>query len=648
MAPSSVKRAEIEWEKGCEWRRKGHLEQAAVHLQTAARLAPKNSQYRVVLAHVHAKIGNRDEALIQARVAFDLDRTSMLACRVLAEMLLKASRSKEALQVLDSLHEDTPRSAEWHLARTEALMSLAHFSDAVREGSAALALAGNDESNRCLALVRMGSSFQNLRAYAEAALCYRMLLDSHPESLLAAVHAVHASSCACDWPSLMDDVARMNRCVSLLQQRTGPIRQEVNPFGLITVTDDPEFQRWVAEVSFSYKSHGIRPDVLKTSAPGASLRASDGKVRIGFLGSDFHQHATMILIVEMMEFLSKERLDIFIYSGGPEDASGLRARAKAAATQWCEIGQMSSEEIAIRIRDDGVAVLLEMKGYTLMNRLDVVAYRAAPLQVSWLGYPGTTGAQCMDYVIGDPWVTPLDAQAGYTECIAQMPHCYQPNDSGRSVPALPGRAACGLPEEAFVFASFNMPYKIVPEMFEAWCRILLATPGSVLWLLVRETETRERLACAAAAHGVDRDRLIFAPMLAPEVHRARLGHADLMLDCFPCSGHTTASDALWAGVPVLTLYGRSFASRVAASLLSTLELPELVCAEIDTYMQRAVQLAQDKVALDALRQRLAKARVESPLFDGRRYARDFERLLLRMIERHEAGLPPAPLAAELS
>ena len=193
-----------------------------------------------------------------------------------------------------------------------------------------------------------------------------------------------------------------------------------------------------------------------------------------------------------------------------------------------------------------------------------------------------------------------------------------------------------------------MPYKIVPEMFEAWCRILLATPGSVLWLLVRDDAPRERLARAAAAHGVGRERLIFAPMLLPEAHRARIGHADLILDCFPCNGHTTASDALWAGVPVLTLYGRSFASRVAASLLHTLDLPELACAEIDAYMEQAVHLAHDAPALAALRQRLARARIESPLFDGRRYARDFERLLMRMVERHEAGLPPAPLAAELS
>ena len=638
--------AAMEWDKGCHWRRQGDLNRAATHLRAAVRLDPGQAMYRVVLASVLDKLGHREESLEQARRGFELDRSSLLACRMLAETLLRASRSIDALKVLDLLSSATPRNAEWHLLRAEALMSQLDFAAAARESAAGLAKAGTDEALRATALVRMASSFQNTKANVEAALCYRMLLDLRPDSLVAAINAVHASSWACDWPHLMTDIDGLSRCIGLLQDRGEPVAQEVSPFGLITVTDDPALQRWVSEAAFAYKAARIQPARLADVPLTRTLRTPEGRCRIGLLGSDFHTHATLILIIEMLEALDRERFEVCIYSGGPDDGSLLRQRARAAASRWCEVGQLSSDQVARRIREDGVAVLLEMKGYTLLNRIDVTAYRAAPIQVSWLGYPGTTGAPCIDYVIGDPFVTPLDAAAGYTECIAQMPHCYQPNDSARSLPAHAGRAACGLPEGVFVFASFNMPYKIVPEVFEAWCRILRATPGAVLWLLVGEADTRERLRQAAAGHGVEPQRLIFAPMLLPEAYRARLGHADLILDCYPCNGHTTASDALWAGVPVLTLYGRSFASRVAASLLHTLGLPELACADIETYMAQAVHWASEPQALVELRERLAQARVTSPLFDGRRYARDFERLLLRMVERHDAGLPPAPLAAD--
>jgi predicted O-linked N-acetylglucosamine transferase (SPINDLY family) len=279
--------------------------------------------------------------------------------------------------------------------------------------------------------------------------------------------------------------------------------------------------------------------------------------------------------------------------------------------------------------------------------MDVLAHRPAPIQVAWLGFPGTAGAPSLDYFIGDPVTTPMDAQPHFTECIAQMPHCYQPNDSTRTRPTPVTRQQCGLPEDAtFVFASFNMAYKIVPEVFAAWCRILEATPGSVLWLLVQQLPARERLRAAAVQHGLDPDRLVFAPFVSGELHRSRLPLADLCLDTFPCGGHTTASDALWAGVPVLALMGQSFASRVAGSLLHALDLPELACTDIDQYIQSAVTLALNPAEFRALEGRLDGARTQSPLFDGRRFARDFERLVLRMVARQDAGLPPAPLAAE--
>jgi predicted O-linked N-acetylglucosamine transferase (SPINDLY family) len=372
-----------------------------------------------------------------------------------------------------------------------------------------------------------------------------------------------------------------------------------------------------------------------------------GRLRLGLMSSDFHVHATSILMAEFLESVDSDRFELYFYSGGPDDRSELRARVQRTAACWTETADLSSAQLAAKIREDQIGVLLDLKGYTLGARMDVLAYRPAPVQVAWLGFPGTAGAPSLDYFIGDPVTTPMEAQPHFTECIAQMPHCYQPNDSTRTRPVPPTRQQCGLPEDAtFVFASFNMAYKIVPEVFAAWCQILLATPGSVLWLLVQQMPARERLRATAVAHGLDPDRLVFAPFVSGELHRARLPLADLCLDTFPCGGHTTASDALWAGAPVLALMGQSFASRVAASLLHALDLPELVCTDIDQYIQSAVTLARDPAAFQAIRARLEAARTRSPLFDGRRFAADFERLVLRMVARQDAGLPPMPLAAE--
>jgi predicted O-linked N-acetylglucosamine transferase (SPINDLY family) len=356
-------------------------------------------------------------------------------------------------------------------------------------------------------------------------------------------------------------------------------------------------------------------------------------------------HATSSLIVEMLEGMDRDRFELVLYSSGPDDGSAIRQRVRATAGLWREVLDWNDAHLAQCIRDDEIGVLIDMKGYTQGSRQTVLARRPAPLQVAWLGYPGTAGADYVDYIVGDPVVTPLSAQDGYCERIAQMPHCYQPNDSTRLQPATLPRSACGLPEDAFVFASFNQSYKIVPEVFQAWCQILSATPGSVLWLMVPQADVQARLRAAAASLGVDGERLVFAPFVGIDVHRARLPNADLFLDSFPCSGHTTASDALWAGVPILTLTGRSFASRVAASLLHTITLDELVCDDIDHYCREATRYAHDAAALQALRQRVQAARHSSPLFDGRRFAADFGDLLMRMVERQDAGLPPAPLAA---
>lgn len=625
--------------------RKGQVSAAQAQFSRAVQADPGNQLCWLLLAQCDHRLGQNGPTIQHLHRAFRLNQADAEVCQLLADCLLESHRHAEALTALQDLSPRTERSGYWHIAKAKAHLALLDFDSTVRECSAALAKATNNPTLKHQALQGLGHGLMKFGGHVEAAWCYRMLLDDNPLDFGSALSAAHASSWACDWVGLADDFERLRLCIEHVDS-TGqrPISGR-SPFPLITLTDDPQILRWAATLTYQEYCVGLHP-----TPPSVSRRVPrpNGKWRIGLMSSDFHVHATSMLIAEFLECLDHDRFELYFYSGGPDDQSDLRARVRRTATCWVETADLASAQLAERIRDDEIGLLLEMKGYTLGSRMDVLSYRPAPIQISWLGYPGTTGASSLDYIIGDPVVTPLEAQPHYSECIAQMPCCYQPNDSTRARPAAVSRQQCGLPEGAtFVFASFNMSYKIVPEVFDAWCYILQATPDSVLWLLVQEEPARQRMREVACRHGLDPDRLIFAPFLSADMHRARLPLADLCLDTFPCGGHTTASDALWAGVPVLALIGESFASRVAASLLMTLGLQDLVCRDIDQYMQSAIGWAQDRGAFQGLKARLELGRTQSPLFDGRHYAGDFERLLLRMVERQDAGLPPVPLVAEV-
>jgi len=288
---------------------------------------------------------------------------------------------------------------------------------------------------------------------------------------------------------------------------------------------------------------------------------------------------------------------------------------------------------------------VDLKGYTQHSRPPLFAMRAAPLQVSYLGFPGTTGADYIDYVIGDPVVTPLEHAPFYSEKIAQLPGCYQCNDGTRPIPIAPSRASQGLPDDAIVLCGFNQPYKISPQVFDVWCQILQRVPNAVLWLLMWNKDAPAALRREAQARGVDPQRIVFAANIAQEEHLNRIGCADLFLDTWPCNAHTTASDALWAGVPIVTHIGRTFASRVAGSLLQAVGVSDLVCPSVQAYEELVVGLAGDAARRSVLRGQIESARLTSPLFDGALVAKGIESLYERMWERALADLPPVHLPA---
>ena len=372
---------------------------------------------------------------------------------------------------------------------------------------------------------------------------------------------------------------------------------------------------------------------------------ADGRLTVAYLSADFHEHATAYLTAELFELHDRQRFRILGYSYGPDDGSPMRRRLEAGFDLFRDIRSLDEAGVAAALAADGVHILVDLKGYTRDTRLDLMVRRMAPVQVAYLGYPGTLGAEVIDYAIGDRIVTPPEHQPHYRERLVLMPDAYQVNDRRRPLDApVPDRAACGLPPDGFVFCAFNASFKITPTLFAVWMRVLARVPGSVLWLMEANREAAGNLRHEAARHGIDPQRLVFAPHRPLAEHLARYRLADLFLDSFPYTGHTTVSDALWMGLPVVTLLGDAFASRVAASLLTAAGLPETITAGFADYEELAVRLAGAPARLDAHRSRLEQARATAPLFDTPRFARHLESAYRIMWERQAAGLPPEPFS----
>jgi len=373
-----------------------------------------------------------------------------------------------------------------------------------------------------------------------------------------------------------------------------------------------------------------------------SERPAGHRLRLGYLSSDFHQHATALLMVEMLEAHDREHFELHAYSYGADDGQDMRARLQRRFEHFSDITALDDAAAARAIHADGIDILIDLKGFTAGTRSALLSYRAAPLQVSFLGYPGTLGGHLCDYLISDRFVTPLDSAADYSEQLACLPNSYQPHGRQAEPGSPPTRAAHGLPAHGLVLCCFNQSYKFTPEMFDIWCRLLAQTQGSVLWLL-GHAQAEGNLRAEAMERGIAPQRLVFAPDCAQAEHLARLQLADLVLDTSPYNAHTTASDALWAGVPLLTCAGSTFASRVAGSLLHAVGLPELVTHSLQDYEVLGLRLSQEPRRLRALRRKLAAQRLSAPLFDVASYTRSLEALYAAMWQRHVLGLAPAAL-----
>jgi predicted O-linked N-acetylglucosamine transferase (SPINDLY family) len=480
------------------------------------------------------------------------------------------------------------------------------------------------ELNRDLYLLvvnGMGRLLEEMREFERAEAKLLASLQCDPVQPKVIQHWVHLRQKQCKWPVYS----------GLEQPSQGDLLKATSPLAMLSASDDPGLQL-ATSIRFVHERVNLRVPAL---APASGYRHD--KLRIGFLSSDFCLHAVSLLTVELLELLPRDRFELYGFDWSREDGSALRARVIKAFEHFIRIADLDDANAAALIRQHEIDIVVDLQGITSGARPDIIAWRPAPVQITYLGFPGPTGHPGIDYVVADRFLIPDVEKPFYSEAPLYLPHVFQCSDRQRPVAALPTRAECGLPEQGFVFCCFNNNYKFTPEMFASWMRILAQTPDSVLWLLADNPWSKQSLLNRATEHGIDPARLLFAPRVAPDQYLARYTAADLFLDAYPFNGGTTANDALWMGLPVLTRSGRTFAARMAGSLLSALDLPELITYTQADYEARACAIAADPALHADLKQRLAASRQISPLFDMPRFVHDFGDALEHVAIRQTGG-----------
>jgi len=444
----------------------------------------------------------------------------------------------------------------------------------------------------------------------------------------------------CDWSEYEAQINNLKESVykTLKQERQADVVNTVTPFSMLGLFDDPELLHECAKryVQALTADVGNIPPLYLNQPKRAK---KDNIIKIAFFATDLHDHPTTFLIAELFELLDKKQFEIHaVIYNRVNKPSAIRSRIMSACEHYHDVTEGTDEEIAHFLADLGFDIIVDLKGLTEGCRPGILARRPAPVQVRLLGFPGSIGSDFIDYFIADPIIIPEEEQSHYSEKIMYMPDTYQINDRKRAVhPVTPSRKECGLPDDAFVFCSFNNNFKITPEMFDIWIEILEETPGSVLWILESNRWSNENLKKEAKIRGINPDRLVFAEKLPSDQHLARIKNADLFLDSFPCNAHTTASDALWVGLPILTCIGRSFSSRVAASILKAIDLEELITTDFNSYKALALELAHNPEKLDRIRSKLEANRNTCSLFDTETYTRNLQRGFRHMMDLYEAG-----------
>lgn len=642
----------------------GRAEEALVSYDHALAIRPESAEALYGRGNALQTLKRHEEALASYDRALAIvpGRAEILGNR--GNTLHDLKRYEEALASYDQAIAIMPGVALLHNNRGNTLRELKRLEEALASLDRALAIepdypdALNNHGNALLELKRCeaalasydralavkpglgdalygrGNALYDLKRYEEAVASYEKALAITPDFQYATGMLANTRMYCCDWRARDQEVERL----------TGDIRagkSSVYPFAYLAISDSPRDQLlcsgiWVRD---------------RCSAPAAPLwnreRYRHDRIRLAYLSADFHEHATAYLMAELFEMHDRARFETIAISFGPDSNDEMRARLIAAFDRFIDVRNRSDREVAALLRKLEIDIAVDLKGFTGDARAGILSHRAAPVQVNYLGYPGTMGADFIDYILADRLVIPEEHHASYAEKVVYLPDTYQVNDSRRVIAdRMPTRAEAGLPDEGFVFCSFNSSYKINPMIFDLWMRLLGNIGRSVLWLLESNAVAVRNLRTEAANRGIAPERLVFAPNVKLEDHLARHRLADLFLDTLPYNAHTTASDALWAGLPMLTCLGTTFAGRVGASLLNAVGLNELITHSLEEYEAVALELATNPKRLAEIRSKLAKNRGIYPLFNTNRFRYHIEAAYRMMWERYQKGEQPESFAVD--
>jgi predicted O-linked N-acetylglucosamine transferase (SPINDLY family) len=578
--------AEAHWNFGNALRTLGRFDEAILQYRKALAIRPNYIEIYNGLGNTLRLMGQRDQAIAEYKKALEISPTHLDALINLGGSITNLDEYEASISYFNKALAASPDNADVITTRGAVLAALKRYDEAIKDFETALAIA--------------------------------------PDHVAAFEGLINSALAACDWPRTGKLSHKVATCVSQ--------GKWIDPFTVLGYSGDPALQSRCA------KTHIARVVVAPSPPLWQGTIWRNPKIRLAYVASGYHQHPTAYLSAQLIEIHDRSRFEVLGFSLGPDDDSEIRARLIRSFDQFHDVRMKSDREIAVLMNEMQIDIAVDRSGHTTNARPGIFALRPAPIQVNYLGFPGTLGADFYDYVIADPIVLPCDQQPFYSEKIVHLPDCYLSNDTTRTIPPdAQTRAEAGLPTQSFVFCCFNNNYKITAELFDIWMRLLHRVDGSVLWLLRENAAAERNLQNEAAARGIAPDRLVFADRLKHEQHLARHRLADLFLDTLPLNAHTTGSDALWAGLPLITCRGDAFAGRVGESLLKAVGLPELVTRNLQDYEALALRLATEPPLLRGFRERLRRNRLACPLFDSDRYRRHIEAAYVTMWQIWQRG-----------
>ncbi len=611
---------------------KGKLADALVLYQQVLALTPKDLNVRLNTGNICLQLNRFEEAagyfrhLVQistldAETKENVNNALCYAIEQLGNHAQSIGNYAQAEAYYQEILQFSPRNAIYYYNLGNAQREMGKATQAAESYQQSIKLDPNDADTHN----NLGNVLRELGRLDKSIASYQTALTLNPNLHHAKVHLVHQKQHSCDWQNLTQDIDEIRDWVKHVPSA------QISPFAFLAMpnTTAQEQQKCAVNWVNNRFQHIVSQ---KQNIKFLHSKKQKEKLKIGYFSADFRLHPLAFLISELIELHNREKFEVIAYSYGANDQSPVRKRLEKAFDTFHDVRALSEIDIAKKINADGIDILIDLTGFTQNSRSGLLALRPAPIQISWLGFPGTMGTDFYDYILTDAFITPISASKNYTEKLALLPDCYQPNDTKRPVSSLTNRLANQLPEDAFVFCSFNQSFKITPDVFTVWMRLLRKTPRSVLWLLDCNKWAKNNLIREAETLGITADRLIFAPRTSIDKHLARHTCANLFLDTLPYNAHTTASDALWMGLPLLTCVGDTFASRVAGSLLTAAQLPELITHSLAEYEVKAAELATNPKMLKQLKNKLATQVKSSALFDTQKFAKNLEKTLLDIVE----------------